>query len=171
ERHRALGDRLQRWLSARSRAQVRRRFVRKKPRISAINSRSHKEEPMTLSSFSPLAMLHQTRGAAGALAGAILALAVSIAPHAAYAQAYPSKPIMAVIPFAPGNANDVVARIVLDQLQKQLGQPIVIENRAGAGGTTGVAFVAKAAPDGYTVLVHSSTFSAAYSLYKPLPYD
>ena len=87
------------------------------------------------------------------------------------AQTYPSKNIMAVIPFAPGNANDVVARIVLDQLQRQLGQPIVIENRAGAGGTTGVAYVAKAPPDGYTLLVHSSTFSASYSLYKSLPYD
>ena len=103
-----------------------------------------------------------------ALACALLSLAAS---QPALAQAYPSRTIMAVIPFAPGNANDVIARIVLDQLQKQLGQPIVIENRAGAGGTTGVAFVAKAAPDGYTVLVHSSTFSASYSLYKTLPYD
>src|SRR5207247_1423146 len=88
-----------------------------------------------------------------------------------HAQAWPSRNIMSVIPFAPGNANDVVGRIVLDQLSRQLGQPIIIENRAGAGGTTGVAFVAKAAPDGYTVLVHSSTFSAGYSLYKSLPYD
>jgi tripartite-type tricarboxylate transporter receptor subunit TctC len=84
---------------------------------------------------------------------------------------YPSKNIMAVIPFAPGNANDVVGRIVLDQLSRQLGHPIIIENRAGAGGTTGVAAVAKAAPDGHTVLWHSSTFSAGYSLYKTLPYD
>jgi tripartite-type tricarboxylate transporter receptor subunit TctC len=107
-------------------------------------------------------------GAAWMLAGALLTIA---GPDAALAQGYPSKTIMAVIPFAPGNANDVVARIVLDQLQKQLGQPIVIENRAGAGGTTGVGFAAKAAPDGHTVLVHSSTFSASYSLYKTLPYD
>ena len=114
------------------------------------------------------AMLRPLGGGACALACAMLCLA---APQAAHAQAYPSKTIMAVIPFAPGNANDVVARIVLDQLQKQLGHPIIIENRAGAGGTTGVAFVAKAAPDGYTVLVHSSTFSASYSLYKTLPYD
>src|SRR3989440_2668460 len=115
-----------------------------------------------------LALLRPLRGCICAVACAMLSLT---APHPAHAQAYPSKTIMAVIPFAPGNANDVVARIVLDQLQKQLGQPIVIENRAGAGGTTGVAFVAKAAPDGYTVLVHSSTFSASYSLYKTLPYD
>src|SRR5437879_115802 len=114
------------------------------------------------------AVLRPLGGCACALACTLLFLAT---PQGARAQAFPSKTIMAVIPFAPGNANDVVARIVLDQLQKQLGQPIVIENRAGAGGTTGVAFVAKAAPDGYTVLVHSSTFSASYSLYKTLPYD
>src|SRR5437868_12078952 len=107
-------------------------------------------------------------GIACTFAGALLALS---APQVAFAQAYPSKAIMSVITFAPGNANDVVARIVLDQLQRQLGQPIVIENRAGAGGTTGVAFAAKSAPDGYTWLVHSSTFSASYSLYKTLPYD
>jgi tripartite-type tricarboxylate transporter receptor subunit TctC len=93
------------------------------------------------------------------------------APNAVLAQAWPTKNIQAIIPFAPGNANDVVGRIVLDQLQKQLGHPIIVENRAGAGGTTGVASVAKAAPDGYTILVHSSTFSAGYSLYKSLPYD
>src|SRR5207245_4533186 len=93
------------------------------------------------------------------------------ATDAARAQAWPTKAIQAVIPFAPGNANDVVGRIVLDQLSRQLGQPIIVENRSGAGGTTGVAYVAKAAPDGYTILVHSSTFSAAYSIYKSLPYD
>src|SRR5262245_6563403 len=102
---------------------------------------------------------------------AAAALAWALAPHAAQAQTYPSKPIMTVIPFTPGNASDVVARIVLDQLQKQLGQPIVIENRAGAGGTTGVAFAARSAPDGYTLLMHTSSFSASYSLYKSLPYD
>jgi tripartite-type tricarboxylate transporter receptor subunit TctC len=96
---------------------------------------------------------------------------LALAPSAARAQAWPNKNIIAVIPFAPGNANDIVGRIVLEQLSKQLGQTIVIENRSGAGGTTGVGSVAKAPPDGYTILVHSSTFSAAYSLYKSLPYD
>jgi tripartite-type tricarboxylate transporter receptor subunit TctC len=115
-----------------------------------------------------ISLANVRRSGAFALAGALIALS---ATHTALPQAYPSKAIMSVIPFAPGNANDVVARIVLDQLQKQLGQPIVIENRAGAGGTTGVAFAAKSAPDGYTWLVHSSTFSASYSLYKTLPYD
>jgi tripartite-type tricarboxylate transporter receptor subunit TctC len=106
----------------------------------------------------------------GALA-CVSVVAAILASDVALAQGYPSRTISAVIPFAPGNANDVVGRIVLDQLSRQLGQPIVIENRSGAGGTTGVAHVAKSAPDGYTVLVHSSTFSAGYSLYKSLPYD
>jgi tripartite-type tricarboxylate transporter receptor subunit TctC len=102
------------------------------------------------------------------LLGLVLAIA---APDAALAQAWPTRTIRAVIPLAPGNAQDVVGRILLDQLSRQLGQPIVVENRAGAGGTTGAAFVAKAPADGHTILVHSSTFSASYSLYKSLPYD
>src|SRR5262244_3904639 len=102
----------------------------------------------------------------------LLGFALAIAaPDAALAQAWPTHDIHAIIPLAPGNAQDVVGRIVLDQLSHQLGQPIVVENRAGAGGTTGAAFVAKAAADGHTILVHSSSFSAGYSLYKNLPYD
>ncbi len=111
---------------------------------------------------------YSRRAALGAMATSLLALVIA---SPAGAQAYPSKPITAIIPFAPGNANDVVGRIVLDQIQRQLGQPIVIENRPGAGGTTGVGFVARSNPDGYTLLWHSSTFSAGYSLYKSLPYD
>src|SRR5499425_559183 len=102
------------------------------------------------------------------LLGFVFALA---APHVALAQAWPTHEIRAIIPLAPGNAQDVVGRIVLDQLSRQIGQPIVVENRVGAGGTTGAAVVAKAAPDGHTLLVHSSSFSASYSLYKNLPYD
>ena len=118
----------------------------------------------------------QIRRAGGAIAGALILLAaaggtVELTVPPARAQAWPTRPILAVIPFSAGNANDVVGRVVLDQLSQQLGEPIVIENRAGAGGTTGVAFVAKAAPDGYTILVHSSTFSAAQAIYKTLPYD
>jgi tripartite-type tricarboxylate transporter receptor subunit TctC len=90
---------------------------------------------------------------------------------AALAQNWPARTIMAVIPFAAGNANDIVGRIVLDQVSKQVGQPVIIENRPGAGGTTGVAAVAKSTPDGYTILVHSSSFSAAHVIHKSLPYD
>jgi tripartite-type tricarboxylate transporter receptor subunit TctC len=124
----------------------------------------HGEEPMTLT----LAMLRYARSAA---CGAACVVSLIAAPQPAAAQAWPTKTIQAIIPFAAGNANDVVGRIVLDQLSRQLGHPIIVDNRAGAGGTTGVAFVAKAAPDGYTILVHSATFSSGYSLYKSLPYD
>ena len=96
------------------------------------------------------------------------------APSAAVAQAsqpWPERTIQAIVPFAPGAANDIVGRIVLEQVSKQVGQPIVVENRPGAGGTIGVTAVAKAQSNGYTILVHSSSFSAAYSLYKSLPYD
>jgi tripartite-type tricarboxylate transporter receptor subunit TctC len=99
------------------------------------------------------------------------ALPVASTSHQARAQAWPSRTITAIVPFAAGNANDIVARIVLDQVSKQVAQPIVLENRPGAGGITGVAAAARAAPDGYTVLVHSSSFSASYSLHKQLPYD
>src|SRR5215813_238951 len=102
----------------------------------------------------------------------LLGFALAIAaPGAALAQAWPTHDIRAIIPLAPGNAQDVVGRIVLDQLSRQIGQPIVVENRAGAGGSTGAAFVAKATADGHTILVHSSSFSASYSLYRSLPYD
>jgi tripartite-type tricarboxylate transporter receptor subunit TctC len=112
------------------------------------------------------------RLAFGLLAFGRLGVALAIAaPDAAFAQAWPTRTIRAIVPLAPGNAQDVVGRIVLDQLSRQIGQPIVVENRAGAGGTTGAAFVAKAEADGHTILVHSSAFSASYSLYKSLPYD
>jgi tripartite-type tricarboxylate transporter receptor subunit TctC len=93
------------------------------------------------------------------------------APHAALAQIWPERTIQAIVPFAAGAANDIVGRIVLEQVSKQVNQPIVVENRPGAGGTLGVSAVGKAPPNGYTILVHSSSFSSAYSLYKSLPYD
>ena len=120
---------------------------------------------MTMSSIRP------ARAAPGTLGALAYMMLLLMMPESARAQAWPARNIQVVIPFAPGNANDVVGRIVLDQLSRQLGQPIVVENRSGAGGTTGVGYVAKAAPDGYTILLHSSTFSASYSLYKTLPYD
>jgi len=89
----------------------------------------------------------------------------------ALAQPWPERTIQAIVPFAAGAANDIVGRIVLEQVSKQVNQPIVVENRPGAGGTIGVTAVAKAQPNGHTILVHSSSFSSAYSLYKNLPYD
>ena len=95
----------------------------------------------------------------------------STAISQAAAQSYPSRNITAIIPFAPGNANDITGRIVFEQLGKQLGQAIVIENRPGAGGTIGIGQAARATPDGYTILFHSASFSASYVTHKALPYD
>jgi tripartite-type tricarboxylate transporter receptor subunit TctC len=101
---------------------------------------------------------------------AVLVMATLIVDGAS-AQSWPHRNVTAIIPFAAGNANDITARIVFEQLAKQLGQPIVIESRPGAGGTIGVGQAARATPDGYTILFHSATFSASYVTHKTLPYD
>ncbi len=91
---------------------------------------------------------------------------------AAQAQGYPSKPITWVVPFAPGGSTDVVARTVAQYLQAGFKQGVVVDNRAGAGGVIGVSAVAKAAPDGYTLIGGTiSTHAINASLYKNLPYD
>jgi tripartite-type tricarboxylate transporter receptor subunit TctC len=96
--------------------------------------------------------------------------ALAIAP--ARAGAYPERPVRLVVPFTPGGALDVAGRIVGDRLAVGLGQPVVIDNRAGAGGVVGTELVARAAPDGYTLLVgSSSTHGTNPAVYKALPYD
>src|SRR6187455_2962638 len=85
-----------------------------------------------------------------------VAVAALLLPSIAFAQSWPTRPIRVQIPFSAGSTIDVVGRLVLDPLSAQLGQPIVIENRGGAGGSIGTALVAKAEPDGYSVLVHAS---------------
>jgi tripartite-type tricarboxylate transporter receptor subunit TctC len=88
------------------------------------------------------------------------------------AQTYPDRPIQVLIPFAGGSASDVVSRIMLEQMSRTLGQPMVIENRPGAGGNTGTAAGAKAAPDGYTLIGSGSgPMAANKTLYKDLGYD
>lgn len=87
------------------------------------------------------------------------------------AQAYPSRPIKIIVPFPPGNSSDVSARILGDELSKRLNQPVVIENRAGATGTIGASFVANAAPDGYTLLMTSTSFAISTALIAKLPYN
>ncbi|HKA73026.1 MAG TPA: tripartite tricarboxylate transporter substrate binding protein [Xanthobacteraceae bacterium] len=89
----------------------------------------------------------------------------------AYAQAWPNKPLHVIVPVTAGSAIDIIARTVSDQLAARLGQPVVVENRTGAGGTIGAASVAKADPDGYTILVHSSAHVIAPSTFPNLPYD
>jgi len=100
-----------------------------------------------------------------------LAALAALAPLHARAQAYPSKPVRIVIPFAPGGPTDIVARIAGQRLGELLGQSMVIESRAGAGGNIGTAQVAKAAPDGYTVLITSSAFAVNVSLSANAGYD
>ena len=103
-----------------------------------------------------------------ALSGALLAATTS----AAVAQPnWPTRSVQVISPFTAGNASDLIGRITLEQVSKQVGQPFVIENRPGGGGTIGVGAVAKAEPDGYTVLLHSSSFSSALVHHKSLPYD
>lgn len=75
------------------------------------------------------------------------------------------------MPFAPGSSTDIVPRVIFEQLNQQLGQPIVVENRAGAGGTIGASFVAKSDPDGYTLLASGSSHTIAPALYSKLGYD
>lgn len=90
----------------------------------------------------------------------------------AHAQAYPTRPITMIVPFAAGGPTDIIARIVGDHMSKTLGQQIVIENVAGAGGTTGITRAITAAPDGYTIAMgHLGTFSAAPATYPGLKYD
>jgi len=100
------------------------------------------------------------------------ALAAIVAGASAHAQNYPTRSIMAIIPFAGGSASDVVSRIMFEKMSKSMGQPIIVENRPGAGGNSGSADAAKAAPDGYTLLGGGSgPITANVTLYKHLDYD
>src|SRR6195256_764245 len=92
----------------------------------------------------------------GKLGRSIATLALCALHVGAQAQAWPSKSIRIIVPFTPGSGTDIIARTVTERLSPQLGQPIVIENRPGAGGTIGAGAVAKSEPDGYTLFVHSS---------------
>jgi tripartite-type tricarboxylate transporter receptor subunit TctC len=105
--------------------------------------------------------------------GMMAALAFALMPAtAALAEEWPKeKPVKAIVPFAAGSSTDIIARIVLDQVSKDIGQTIVVENRAGASGTLGSGAVAKADPDGYTILVHSSSHTVTPSTFSKLPYD
>ena len=100
------------------------------------------------------------------LAGAALAAAASV-----LAQGFPSKPIKIIVPFTPGGGNDVYARVVAQKLLERLGQPVLVENKPGAGGSIGTEFVAKSAPDGYTLLIASNVQVLLPLLSKSLRYD
>jgi tripartite-type tricarboxylate transporter receptor subunit TctC len=99
------------------------------------------------------------------------ALGLGLATMDARAQTWPTEPLRAIVPFGAGSTTDIIPRIVFEQLSAQLGQSIVVENRAGAGGTIGSGFVAKADPDGYTILAHGSALTISPALYPNLGYD
>ncbi|MDF2997386.1 MAG: hypothetical protein K0R27_3023 [Xanthobacteraceae bacterium] len=103
---------------------------------------------------------------------AIAALALAALPlGSANAQTYPSRPITMVVPFAAGGPTDTVARLMAESMSRTLGQQVVVENIGGAGGTRAAGQVAKAAPDGYTVLMHHIGQATSASLYRKLPYN
>jgi len=101
----------------------------------------------------------------------VVAIAACIVSNAALAQSWPTKRVQVIVPFTAGSATDIMARTVTQRLSEQLGQPFVVENRAGAGGTIGVAAVAKADADGHTILVHSSSYTITPTTYPNTPYD
>jgi tripartite-type tricarboxylate transporter receptor subunit TctC len=101
----------------------------------------------------------------------VLALTLSLLPILSPAQTFPTKPIRFFVPFTAGSGTDIVARTVGDAMSKGLGQPILIENHPGAGGTIAASQVAHSEPDGYTVLIHSSGHALNPSIYPNLPYD
>src|SRR5258708_38747015 len=107
----------------------------------------------------------------GKLGRSVAALALCALHVGAQAQAWPSKPIRIIVPFTPGSGTDIIARTMTERLSPQLGQPIVIENRPGAGGTIGAAGGAKSEPDGDTPFVPSSSYTVPPSTYQDLPDD
>src|SRR4029450_263714 len=98
------------------------------------------------------------------------ALFIMLLPSLAVAQTYPERPITIVVPFSAGGPTDTVTRLVADAMSKDLGQQIVVENVTGAGGTLGAGRVAKAAPDGYTLLLHHIGMATSATLYRKLAY-
>jgi tripartite-type tricarboxylate transporter receptor subunit TctC len=99
-----------------------------------------------------------------------IALALSVINAPATAQKYPTKPVRLISPFAPGGGTDVLGRVIAQRAAESFGQPVVVDNRAGAGGAIGAETTARAEPDGYTLIIVSATYAAA-SAYRPPPYD
>src|SRR5690348_7044736 len=105
-----------------------------------------------------------------AMTASTTAAALAAAGRDAGAQAPSGRPVVVVVPFTPDPAPDVVVRVLAEGMRRRLGQPVVVENRPGASGTIGADAVARAAPDGHTLLVHTTLVMSA-SLHRSLPYD
>ncbi|MFN7121379.1 MAG: Bug family tripartite tricarboxylate transporter substrate binding protein [Hydrogenophaga sp.] len=100
-----------------------------------------------------------------------MALGLAVVGSSAMAQSWPTRPISLIVPFAAGGTTDVLARALADKLSQSLGQPVIVESKPGAGATIGADFVAKAKPDGHTLLMGAVHHTIASSVYKKLPYD
>lgn len=123
--------------------------------------------------YMPRVETSSSRGSGKSLTVRVLGLIVAIMlPTLAGAQPFPQKSIRLIVPFAPGGSTDLVARMLAERMGPLLGQTVVVENRGGAGGTLGAEMVAKAAPDGYTLLMGTvSTHGASPAIYRKIPYD
>src|SRR3989440_7658832 len=113
---------------------------------------------------------HNKGGSMKAWLGLLMAASAALAMQA-FGQGYPNKPVHVIISFTPGSSTDIVGRIVSQKLSDIWNQPVVPENRAGAGGSIGSAVVAKADPDGYTLLINSNAHSVNPAIYAKLPYE
>jgi len=104
-------------------------------------------------------------------AAVVLAALAFATPFAFGQSGYPNKPIRVIVPFAAGSTTDIIARAITDKMAQSLGQPVVVDNRGGASGTIGQAVVAQAAPDGYTIMIHSSSHTVSPHTFAKLPFD
>ena len=118
-----------------------------------------------------LSTLHRARRTLLATAIGLTVAAPALLAPPAFAQPWPTKPVTLVVPFPAGGTTDVLARALAEKLQQSLGQPVIVESRPGAGATLGADYVAKAKPDGYTLLIGAVHHTIASSVYKKLPYD
>ena len=129
---------------------------------------------MPLPSCQGVALNNKNKPLRRALLATLAAVAILplLPTQSAPAQTWPTRPIRIIVPFGPGSGTDVVARIIAEELQGELGQSVIVENKPGANGTIASDFVAKSAPDGYTLVMGgSSTHSSPPSLFKSLPYE
>ena len=105
------------------------------------------------------------------IAAGVFAAAAALGCSTAVAQDYPTRPVRMIVPFAAGGPTDVIARVVAQKLTEGMGHQVVVDNRAGAGGNIGMGLAASAPPDGYTLIVVSSSFVVNPGLYSSIPYD
>ena len=127
--------------------------------------------------FKPIALVQKALAATVLIASVGLPVSaqtpsiVANSTNSTSSQDYPNRPIKIVVAFTPGSSNDVYARVVAEKLQERFGQPVIVENKPGAAGTIGAGFVAKSAPDGYTLLLATGALTVTPWVYKSLPFD